>query len=292
MRDAELFFQAADHHHLFLYIDGLAETEARRQTDICTYARKRLDDYEALQKKVERLEQELQQEKDDNALLQAQLPQQSRERAPSSELLAMPDDRQTEAQARLCTEMTFLYQKFHRTRTFPLLRKPSLLLTAVTRIGSARQRYLRYLHIEDMDQLLLCAQSASETLQTLDAFAAQYFSQIPDLRKFFILVARCLDLADADGRRYKNKRSQIQTFVNDIQCLEQKILKGIVQQKTRLARLLSVARAFLAQETDLTSGDMDNELTNFIYAKKTDALTRNTPSTRKSVPGDKSRGQR
>ncbi len=283
MQDAELFFQAADHHHLFLYIDGLAETEARRQTDICNYARKRLDDYESLQKKIERLEQELQQEKDANALLQV---------PPNSELLAMPDDRQTEAQARLCTEMTFLYQKFHRTRTFPLLRKPLLILTANTRIGSAQQRYLRYLHIEDMDQLLLCAQSASETLQTLDAFAAQYFSQIPNLQQFFILVARCLDLADADGRRYKNKRSQIQTFVNDIQCLEQKILKGIKHQEIRLARLLSVARAFLAQETDPTSGEMDNELANFIYAKKTDALTRNTPSTRKSVPGDKSRKQR
>lgn len=73
MQDAELFFQAADHRHLFLYIDGLAEAAARRQADA--------DDYEALQKKVELLEQELQQEKDANALLQTQLAQQSREAA-------------------------------------------------------------------------------------------------------------------------------------------------------------------------------------------------------------------
>ena len=47
MQDAELFFQAADHRHLFLYLDGLAEAHA--------------DDCEALQKKIKRLEQELQQ---------------------------------------------------------------------------------------------------------------------------------------------------------------------------------------------------------------------------------------
>ena len=43
MQDAELFFQAADHRHLFLYLDGLAEAAARRQADA--------DDYAALQKK-------------------------------------------------------------------------------------------------------------------------------------------------------------------------------------------------------------------------------------------------
>ena len=69
MQDAELFFQAADHRHLFLYIDGLAEAAARRQADE--------DDYAALQKKVKRLEQELQQEKDANARLQTQLAQQN-----------------------------------------------------------------------------------------------------------------------------------------------------------------------------------------------------------------------
>ena len=94
MQDAELFFQAADHRHLFLYIDGLAETEARRQTDVCNYARKRLDDYEALQKKVERLEQELQQEKDANALLQTQLAQQSREAAVHSSQKTTTEDKQ------------------------------------------------------------------------------------------------------------------------------------------------------------------------------------------------------
>ncbi|HIX40561.1 MAG TPA: SEL1-like repeat protein, partial [Candidatus Desulfovibrio intestinigallinarum] len=94
MQDAELFFQAADHRHLFLYIDGLAETEARRQTDVCNYARKRLDDYEALQKNIERLEQELQQEKDANALLQTQLAQQSREAAVHSSRKTTTEDKQ------------------------------------------------------------------------------------------------------------------------------------------------------------------------------------------------------
>ena len=94
MQDAELFFQAADHRHLFLYIDGLAETEARRQADVCNYVRKRLDDYEALQKEVKRLEQELQQEKDANALLQKQLAQQSREAAVHSSRKTTTEDKQ------------------------------------------------------------------------------------------------------------------------------------------------------------------------------------------------------
>ena len=94
MQDAELFFQAADLRHLFLYIDGLAETEARRQTDICNYARKRLDDYETLQKNIERLERELQQEKDANALLQTQLAQQNSEAAVHSSRKTTTEDKQ------------------------------------------------------------------------------------------------------------------------------------------------------------------------------------------------------
>ena len=86
MQDAELFFQAADHRHLFLYLDGLAEAAARRQADA--------DDYAALQKKVKRLEQELQQEKDANALLQKQLAQQSRETVAHSSRKTTTDDRQ------------------------------------------------------------------------------------------------------------------------------------------------------------------------------------------------------
>lgn len=96
MQDAELFFQAADHRHLFLYIDGLAETEARRQADVCNYVKKHLDDYEALQKKVERLEQELQREKDANALLQKQLAQQSREAVAHSSRKTTTEDKQAE----------------------------------------------------------------------------------------------------------------------------------------------------------------------------------------------------
>ena len=122
MQDAELFFQAADHRHLFLYIDGLAETEARRQADVCNYVKKHLDDYEALQKKVERLEQELQQEaarrqadaddyaalqkevkrleqelqqkKDACALLQKQLAQQNSEAAVHSSQKTTTEDKQ------------------------------------------------------------------------------------------------------------------------------------------------------------------------------------------------------
>ena len=94
MQDAELFFQAADHRHLFLYIDGLAETEARRQADVCSYVKKHLDDYEALQKEVKRLKQELQQEKDANALLQTQLAQQSREAAVHSSQKTTTEDKQ------------------------------------------------------------------------------------------------------------------------------------------------------------------------------------------------------
>ena len=285
MQDTELFFQAADLRHLFLYIDGLAETEARRQTDICNYARKRLDDYETLQKNIERLERELQQEKDANALLQTQLAQQSRKTAPNCRLSAMTNDRQLGTQTRLCSEMAFLCRKFHSTRAFSLLRKASLLLAADTRKESARQSYLRHLHIENMDQILLCAQSASETLKTLDAFSAQYFSPIPDLRQFFTLVAGCLDAADES--KDKKKRNRIQIFINELHILEQKILKDIKQQKTSLAKLLSVAGAFLAQDTNPTSGATDNELVNFIYAEKPDALARNTPPPRTSVPGDK-----
>ncbi|HIX40560.1 MAG TPA: SEL1-like repeat protein [Candidatus Desulfovibrio intestinigallinarum] len=94
MQDAELFFQAADHRHLFLYIDGLAETEARRQADVCNYVKKHLDDYEALQKKVERLEQELQQKKDACALLQKQLAQQNSEAAVHSSQKTTTEDKQ------------------------------------------------------------------------------------------------------------------------------------------------------------------------------------------------------
>ncbi|WP_299394041.1 hypothetical protein [uncultured Desulfovibrio sp.] len=107
MQDAELFFQAADHRHLFLYIDGLAETAARRQADADDYAAlqkkvKRLeqelqqeaDDYAALQKKVKRLEQELQQEKDANALLQTQLAQQNSEAAVHSSRKTTTEDKQ------------------------------------------------------------------------------------------------------------------------------------------------------------------------------------------------------
>ena len=94
MQDAELFFQAADHRHLFLYIDGLAETEARRQADVCNYVKKHLDDYEALQKKVERLEQELQQKKDACALLQKQLAQQNSEAAAHSSQKTTTADKQ------------------------------------------------------------------------------------------------------------------------------------------------------------------------------------------------------
>ena len=318
MQDAELFFQAADHRHLFLYLDGLAETEARRQTDVCNYARKRLDDYEALQKKVERLKQELQQEaarrqadaddyaalqkkverlkqelqheKDACAFLQTQLAQQGHITDLNSRLLAMADDRQTGTQARLCSEMAFLYRKFHSTRTFPLLRKASQLLAVGARKKSARQQYLHHLGIEDMDQILLCAQSASETLETLDAFSAQYFSPIPALRQFFTLVAGCLNAADE--RKDKKNRNRIQTFLNEMQILEQKILKDIKQQQTSLAKLLSVASAFLTQDTKPTSGATDNELANFIYAEKPDALARNTPNSRKSAPGAQKKKQR
>ena len=122
MQDAELFFQAADHRLLFLFIDGLAETEARRQADVCNYVKKHLDDYEALQKKVERLEQELQQEavrrqadaddyaalqkevkrleqelqqkKDACALLQKQLAQQNSEAAVHSSQKTTTEDKQ------------------------------------------------------------------------------------------------------------------------------------------------------------------------------------------------------
>lgn len=51
MQDAELFFQAADHRHLFLFIDALAKAEAHRQADVYDCAQKRIDDYAALQKK-------------------------------------------------------------------------------------------------------------------------------------------------------------------------------------------------------------------------------------------------
>lgn len=94
MQDAELFFQAADHRHLFLFIDALAKAEARRQADVCDCAQKRLDDYAALQKKVKRLEQELQQEKDANALLQKQLAQQSRETVIHSSQKKTTEDKQ------------------------------------------------------------------------------------------------------------------------------------------------------------------------------------------------------
>ena len=73
MQDAKLFFQAADHRHLFLYLDALAASEARRQANVEECAQRSRDEYQHLYARIERLECELQQEKDANALLQKQL---------------------------------------------------------------------------------------------------------------------------------------------------------------------------------------------------------------------------
>ena len=68
MQNTDFFFQAADYRHLFLYIDALAETEARKQGDVREYA-KRLDDYNALQERVASLMQKLKIEREANAIL-------------------------------------------------------------------------------------------------------------------------------------------------------------------------------------------------------------------------------
>ena len=133
MQDAELFFQAADHRHLFLYLDALAASEARRQANVEECAQRSRDEYQHLYARIERLECELQQEKDENALLRHQISLESRRTAANALLADMQNDLAAalgvtarppvSACASLYADMVFLREKLQRTQTFPLFQE-------------------------------------------------------------------------------------------------------------------------------------------------------------------------
>ena len=133
MQDAKLFFQAADHRHLFLYLDALAASEARRQANVEECAQRSRDEYQHLYARIERLECELQQEKDENALLRHQISLESRRTAANALLADMQNDLAAalgdtarppvSACASLYADMVFLREKLQRTQTFPLFQE-------------------------------------------------------------------------------------------------------------------------------------------------------------------------
>ena len=256
MQDAELFFQAADHRHLFLYLDALAASVARRQANVEECAQRSRDEYQHLYARIERLECELQQEKDENALLRHQISLESRRTAAANALLAdMQNDLAAalgdtarppvSACASLYADMVFLREKLQRTQTFPLFQEDDPMPSSANPAQAKDelwQNYLRHLGIEDMREILTRCQSSADTLATLPPSAAGYFSPLPDIQRFFVMLIDCLD---AVGNAAAPGGSD--TFAalrDDIRSLAGKIERAFREQEQELVELFAVLYAF------------------------------------------------
>ena len=280
MQNADFFFQNADYRHLFLYIDGLAETEARRQNDVSEYASKRLEDIDVLQKRIAFLEQELTQEREANTLLQAQIGQECRKAALLDSLLADKDDTKAAAKADLCGKMAFLYQKFQETLTFPMLQNPSSFLSSAKQAREARKLYLQHVKTESMNQILLCAQNASIRLQSLDAFTAQCFSPITLLQQYFEQVSNFLDAAS--NMTDKKDLTNVLDIIKYIKTLKHRIEKKIIEQKRDLEKIFSIAWAFYSNGAELAATATDSELKDFTSMIKSNIIAQEPSKSRET----------
>ena len=264
MQDAELFFQAADHRHLGLYLDALAAGAAREQATVSICAQRNRDEHRNLTQRIEKLECELQSEKDENALLQ-QLISQKQDKTDSIDTLfahiqgdladALPRHPIPPSFVSVCSslyrDMKFLREQFQKSQTFPLFRKKDIFI-AQTDPGRAKNKlwknYLELLNIRDMQEILHCCQKPGGPLKTLPASAARLFSPLPELQLYFVMVTSCLDAVGnmASPRGFDD----FMTLLSDVLVQEKKVEDSIQEQEEELAGLFVALCPFLMEPED------------------------------------------
>ncbi len=207
MQDIELFFQNADHRHLFLYLDGLAANEVRGHVNVSECEQRSRDENQNLYKKIEMLESKLQCEKEDNARLR-QLISQEKHKAFLQNLFSdlqknfttvvsgTPVHGNVSECASLYADMVFLCDKFEKTKTFYLFEGKGCIPVFTDPIKGKNElwdTYLRHIGIKDMGEIIICCQKSFAPVESMSEFIQSIFVPLQDLKQFFHMLIACFD---------------------------------------------------------------------------------------------------
>ena len=252
MQDTELFFQNADHRHLFLYLDGLAANEARGHVIVSECEQRSRDENQDLYKKIKMLESKLQCAIDDNARLRQLIIHEEH----TAFLHKLFSDLQknfakvvaeTPVQgnnvsecASLYADMVFLCDKFEKTKTFYLFRENSRIPDYIDPTKAKKElwkSYLDHIGVKDMMEILVYCQKTFDPVKVMSEFIQSLFLPLPELKQFFFLVTLCLDsvynIANIEeNTNFLKQLDNIRERIKAISC-------ALLEQKNNMAEQVS-----------------------------------------------------
>ncbi len=257
MQDTELFFQNADHRHLFLYLDGLAANEARGHVNVSECEQRNRDENQDLYKKIEMLESKLQCALDEKALLLQQISQENHKAYLHSFFSDLQNNFTTVIAgtpvhennvsefASLYADMIFLCDKFEKSKTFYLFRENGRVPEYIDPIKAKNElweSYLQHIGIKDMGEILICCQKSFDPVNSMSEFIQSLFLPLQELKQFFSIVITCLDsvcnITSVEGKN---------NFILDLNIIRDRIKNisyTLNAQKKNLADLYTTSCIF------------------------------------------------